>query len=101
MRSFRLTLGASLALAFASAVAVPHAAAQTSPPSPASPEAFGTPAAPEVAVEPAAIAALDRMSDYLKTLTSFEIVARTSQDLVTADDQKVQIDGVNRYLVQR
>lgn len=101
MRPLRLTLGASLALALASAVAVPHAAAQTSPPSPESPAAIGTPSAPAEAVEPAAIETLDRMSDYLKTLTSFEIVARTSQDLITADDQKVQIDGVNRYLVRR
>jgi hypothetical protein len=102
MRSLRLTLGASLALAFASAVAVPHAAAQTAPPSPASPEAYGTPSAtPAVAVEPEAIAILDRMSDYLKTLSTFEIVARTSHDLVTEDDQKVQVDGVNRYLVRR
>lgn len=96
MRSLRLTLGASLALAFASAAAVLPAAAQTSPPT-----AEAASAAPDVAVEPAAIATLARMSDYLKTLTTFEIVARTSQDLVTADDQKIQIDGINRYLVRR
>lgn len=101
MRSLRLTLGASLALALASVVTVPHAAAQTYPPSPDSPAAIDTPSAPAEAIEPAAIATLERMSDYLKTLTSFEIVARTSHDLVTADDQTVQIDGVNRYLVRR
>lgn len=94
MSPLRLTLGAGLALALASAAAVPHAAGQAAP-------AYGTPSGPVDAVEPAAIETLDRMSDYLKTLTSFEIVARTSQDLVTADDQKVQIDGVNRYLVRR
>lgn len=97
MRSLRLTLGASLVLAFASAATAPQvAAAQT--PYPAA-EAEAPP--PTVAVEPAAIETLARMSDYLKTLTTFEILARTSQDLVTADDQKVQIDGVNRYLVRR
>lgn len=95
MRSLRLTLGASLALALASMAAVPYAAAQTAP------AAYGTPSPPDEAVEPAAIEALGRMSDYLKTLTTFEIIARTSQDLVTLDDQKVQIDGINRYLVRR
>ncbi|KQY75443.1 DUF2092 domain-containing protein [Brevundimonas sp. Root1423] len=96
MSPLRLTLGASLVLALASVAAAPLAAAQTAPP-----PTEAAPSAPDVAVEPAALETLERMSNYLKTLTSFEIVARTSQDLVTADDQKVQIDGVNRYLVRR
>ncbi|WP_332658790.1 DUF2092 domain-containing protein [Brevundimonas sp.] len=95
MRSLRLTLGAGLVLALATAAA-PMAAAQTAPP-----PAEAAPSPPEVAVEPAALETLERMSAYLKTLTTFEIVARTSQDLVTADDQKIQIDGINRYLVRR
>ena len=91
MSPLRLTLGASLALALATVAAAPLAAAQTPPPT-----VEATPSPPAVAVEPAAIETLAHMSNYLKTLTNFEIVARTSQDLVTEDDQKVQIDGVNR-----
>jgi hypothetical protein len=96
MSPLRLTVGASLVLALASVAAAPLAAAQTAPP-----PADAAPSSPDVAVEPAALETLERMSNYLKTLTTFDIVARTSQDLVTADDQKVQIDGVNRYLVRR
>lgn len=96
MRPLRLTLGASLMLALASVAAVPPAAAQTAPP-----PTEAAPSPPAVAVEPAALETLARMSDYLKTLSTFEIVAQTSHDLITADNQTVQVDGVNRYVVRR
>lgn len=95
MRQLRLAMGAGLVLVFASAAAVPLAASQTPP------GASAAPSPPPAAVDPAAIAALSRMSAYLKTLTAFEITAKTSQDLVTDDGQKVKLDGVNRYLVRR
>lgn len=96
MRSLRLTLGVSLVLACVSGATVSSTAAQTPATTAEAPQP-----PPVEAIEPAAIAALARMSDHLKTLTTFEITAQTSQDLVTEDDQKVQVDGVNRYLVRR
>ena len=52
-------------------------------------------------VEPAALKALQRMSGYLSTLTSFEVKSETSRDLVTNDGQRLTLDGVASYKVRR
>lgn len=89
MRPLRLLLGAGLVVACASAAGLPLQAAPQQA------------AASASAVDPAALAALERMSTYLKTLTAFEITAETSLDLVTEDNEKLKLDGVNKYLVRR
>jgi hypothetical protein len=41
------------------------------------------------------------MSAYLKSLSSFELTSQTSLDLVTDDDQKIQLDGESHYKVRK
>lgn len=53
------------------------------------------------AVNPEAVAALKRMSDYLKTLKSFQLTAHSTRDLVTVDNQRLQTDAVVQYKVMR
>ena len=98
-----LAIGLSLGLSF-SAVA-PLAIAADAKPAAAKPAAAkpaaARPAAPKAPkVEPAAVQALQRMSAYLSTLTSFEAKAETSLDLVDDNDQTLQLDGVTRYKVR-
>ena len=52
-------------------------------------------------VEPAALRALQRMSGFLGTLTSFEVTSENSRDLVTGDGQRLTLDGVASYKVRR
>jgi hypothetical protein len=52
-------------------------------------------------VEPSALAALRRMSDYLSSLTAFGVKSDTTLDLVTYDGQRLQVDGVANYKVRR
>jgi hypothetical protein len=56
---------------------------------------------PDAPLDPAALAALQRMGSYLGTLTSFEITADTTLDLVMSNDQLVQVGGTTRYKVRR
>lgn len=59
-------------------------------------------AAPASAVDPAAMAALDRMGAYLRTLENFEVRADTTLDEVDADTgQKLQFEGNTLYRVAR
>jgi hypothetical protein len=88
MTPLRLILGASLVLGLASPPGMASAAPQA-------------PAATASEIEPEAIQALTRMSAYLTTLTTFEISANTTLDLVTTDGQIVKLDGVTRYTVRR
>ena len=53
------------------------------------------------AVDPAAMAALDRMGAYLRTLTAFEVEARTATENVMDDGFKLQFDGVAKLKVRR
>ena len=64
---------------------------------PQTPPATTAPARPD----PAAVKALVDMSAYLQSLSSFELVSRTSLDLVTNDSQKIQLEGVATYKVRR
>lgn len=52
-------------------------------------------------IDPAAVAALRDMSAFLQRLSTFELKAQTSLDLVTNDGQKVQFDGVAHYKVRK
>ncbi|HEY1415681.1 MAG TPA: DUF2092 domain-containing protein [Caulobacteraceae bacterium] len=56
---------------------------------------------PPQKVDPDAVKALNEMSAYLKSLSSFELTSETSLDLVAADDQKIQLDGVAHYKVRK
>ncbi|MBU8977640.1 DUF2092 domain-containing protein [Lysobacter sp. MMG2] len=51
-------------------------------------------------VQPEALAALDRMAKYLRSLKSFGLRADTTLDLVTEDDQKLQFPGTIDYKVR-
>jgi hypothetical protein len=53
------------------------------------------------AVEPEAVAALQRMSTYLSQLQSFELTSNATLDVVTLANQRLQIDGVVQYKAKR
>jgi hypothetical protein len=93
---FALAVGAGLSLALAQAAAPTWAA---DPPSAAAPTA--APAATSAPLQPDALKALERMSDYLNTLKAFQITTRTSLDLVTTDGQLLQVNGGATYKVRR
>ena len=52
-------------------------------------------------VDPAAVAALDKMGTYLRTLGSFEIKTDTLTDAVLDNGQKVQFAGSANYKIRR
>ena len=81
---------AVLALAFGLAAGPPSWSAPPAQPSSAA-----------RSVDPAAVKALSDMSAYLQTLSSFELTSKTSLDLVTRDDEKIQLDGVGTYKVRK
>src|SRR5688500_13596837 len=58
-------------------------------------------AAAQATVEPEAVAALKRMSAYLMSLNTIEIISEGSLDVVTEDGQRVQMDGVTKYKVRK
>jgi hypothetical protein len=63
----------------------------------------GTPASYSAAptVDKGAVAALDRMGNYLRTLKGFQVRATTSRDEVLENGQKVQYTSTQDVLVQR
>jgi hypothetical protein len=98
-----LPLVACCVLSVATATLPSLGSAQTAPapaPAPAPAAAADTDPTTPV-VEPEARQALERMSAYLGTLTSFEIKTQTSLDIVTEIGQRVQIDGTAHYKVRR
>jgi len=95
-----------LALALALGVALPLAAsAATAPTSTAhaSSTARRTAAttAKKLEIDPMAIEALRKMSTYLQTLPAFELKSDASLDVVTAEGQRIQLDGVVNYKVRK
>ena len=52
-------------------------------------------------VDPESVAALKRMSAYLMSLNTAEIASEGSLDVVTADGQRVQMDGVTNYKMRK
>jgi hypothetical protein len=53
------------------------------------------------AVQPEAVAALKRMSEYLSGLKSFELTSNSTIDVVTVNGQRVQMGAQVRYKVMR
>ena len=53
------------------------------------------------AVDPAAVAAFERMSDYVAGLKAFEIKTSYSFDILAKNQQTISIDGAGRYLAKR
>jgi hypothetical protein len=86
MRVFALLLGCAAALAGPPAFAQASAAATEA-------------TAPDV--DPRAVEALKTMSTFLQTLQSFRLISESSLDVITVQDQKVQLDSVTTYLVKR
>lgn len=58
-------------------------------------------AAPTTDVDPAALAALDRMGESLRKLQQFQLVSDASTDVVLDTGQKIELDGQVTYRVQR
>jgi len=52
-------------------------------------------------VEPDAVDALKKMSAFLMTLQTIEITSQGSLDVVTGENQRIQMDGVTNYKVRR
>lgn len=93
MRSLML-LGCMAAVA----VAAPLAAQEPAAPE-TTPAAAATPA--REPVDPDSVAALQRMSTFLTSLNSFRLTSTSSLDVVTNDDQRLQIDSVAKYQVKK
>ena len=99
-----LAFGLGLSLAWAQ-VASAQAAPDTAPP-PRSGMAMPTPAgndpiANEGVIEDGAVDALKEMSTYLMQAKTLAITSQGSMDAVTADGQRIQLDGVTTYKVRR
>lgn len=80
------------------------AIAQTQPESQPRTGDFPDLAAPDVVegvVEPEAVEALKRMSAFLLSLNTIQIVSDSSLDAVTNDGQRIQMDGVTTYKVRK
>jgi hypothetical protein len=57
--------------------------------------------APQAKVDQKAVQAIQAMSKYLSSLNSFKLSTEGSMDVVTADGQRVQLDGSTDYAVKR
>ena|SRR5690242_1843276 len=57
----------------------------------------GAAPAPQAKVDPAAVQAIQDMSKYLSSLNTFKLSTEGSLDAVTADGQRVQMDGSTQY----
>src|SRR5687767_6880662 len=90
MKSLRPQTTAIALIAFLSGA--PHAVAQQTAP---------VAATQPGSVDPESVAALKRMSAYLMSLNTAEIASEGSLDVVTADGQRVQMDGVTNYKMRK
>ena len=61
----------------------------------------GAAPAPQAKVDQAAVQAIQNMSKYLSSLNSFKLSTEGTLDAVTADGQRVQMDGSTQYAVKR
>ncbi len=57
--------------------------------------------APQAQVDQAAVQAIQGMSKYLGTLKTFKLSTKGSLDAVTADGQRIQMDGSTAYEVKK
>jgi hypothetical protein len=88
---------AVLTVAFATVLAIGGAQSQGSKPAQGSKAAAAPALPPEV--DPAAIAALNKMGAYLRSLKAFQVKAATATDDVTDDGQNIETDRVTDILV--
>jgi len=88
---------AALAVGLGLTLGVAPGATQDITPTPA----MAAPSMESSTVDPQAVQALKRMSAYLATLTTFEVRAETTRDLVTNGGHRVQLGGVSDYKVRR
>ncbi|MBL8576466.1 MAG: DUF2092 domain-containing protein [Mesorhizobium sp.] len=56
---------------------------------------------PQTTIDPAALAALEKMNDYVSGLDNFQLDTSFSFDLVAGNGQTVTIDGTGKYIAQR
>lgn len=94
--------------AVSAVVAASAASAQATPADPAKQVAQAVEQAvapsaqlPRGVVQPEAIEALRKMSDFLKSLTSAELVAKGGLDIVNTEGQRIQIDGTTVIKMKR
>jgi len=52
-------------------------------------------------VDPKAVKALNEMSTFLRSLSTFRLESQTSLEVVTNDGQKIQLNGVANYRVRK
>jgi hypothetical protein len=93
-----LTAAAPLA---AWAQATPASAAAPAKAAPAKKKPSAAAAAPKGVVEPGTVAALGKMSAYLRTLSDFEVRMATQRDEVDVYGQLVTLNGETTYKVRR
>ncbi|MFL6735070.1 MAG: DUF2092 domain-containing protein [Sphingomicrobium sp.] len=63
--------------------------------------AIANPIVNEGKVDPRAIEALKAMSAYLGSAPTLAITSKGSLDVVTGDDQRIQLDGTTKYKIRR
>jgi hypothetical protein len=63
--------------------------------------AVKNPIAKEGVIQPAAIQALQAMSNYLRSANTLAITSQGSLDVVTNDGQRIQLDGTTTYKIRR
>ncbi|MBV8683672.1 MAG: DUF2092 domain-containing protein [Caulobacteraceae bacterium] len=93
-----------LAAVIALAAALPLAATAATPSSTQGSKTTSHTPAPTLTppkIDPKAVEALRKMSAYLQTLPAFELQSDASLDLVTAEGQRIQLDGVVNYKARR
>jgi hypothetical protein len=107
MHSNSLAVSMVLFAAFASPLLAPANCRAADPPAgtamkPMAPPKAPAPAAPATskAIEPAALAALNKMGAYLRSLKAFQVSASTSTDGVTDDGQVIANDAVADLVAQ-
>jgi len=95
------------ALMLALSMSIPQGAvAQDTTPAPRGSTAMPRPAGPdpiarEGVIEDGAVDALKEMSAYLASMKTAAITSQGSLDAVTADDQRIQLDGTTTYKIRR
>jgi len=99
MTSFRpRTLAVGISLCIGTAALAPAAQAQQRGMKVPKPDAA---VVSQSVVDPSSVAALKRMSAYLQSLKTAEIVSESSLDVVTAEGQRVQLDGITGYKIRK
>lgn len=92
------------AWASSAAVAAPAASKATKPSAAKNFEKWATAQlgpVKQVSVDPTAVDALKKMSQYLMSLNTLRINSVGSIDMVTADGQRIQFDGTTEYKVRK